>query len=288
VSKRNDDKRRKSLKNSEKENRCRDFKCFYKDKDGNVEICDEAPCLKHLNKFGIHERIIEYYIKESRWDDAYFYFKDLMSLSCINCDLEELEKIKAKSRNARVLVRPEDYPIGCRIFLFSRDLKDIKDLINHYTELDYETIGKTGKDVLSSKINEFKGKMYSNIEMLAHLVMDRRTKKVDTDYYHGQLLDLYSEARKARSEGLNVEDGVGSGLDAAFDELGVKAGLGSVRTRKLADFNDKRVGDVRADAILEKMRVEFLEEVKRLKSENKEIPEFLIQKLRELGVHGAI
>lgn len=152
-----------------------DFKCVQPEKGcfsrKDNTICVRAPCELMKERFGTHERIKEFYLENDQWDEAYYYFKDLLSISIIDCDLEELEKIKEKKGTD---LSSGEYPAGCRVFYISKELNDLRKSLKYFNGKEYEKLSKDKQDKWDSCKKRFIRKMDSVFELLSHLVKNKR------------------------------------------------------------------------------------------------------------------
>jgi hypothetical protein len=74
--------------------------------------------------------------------------------------------------------------------------------------------------------------------------VEDRSKKKKRDEYQRKLERLYETAFKAKAEGLNVEDGVGTHLEQGFEKAAQGAGL---KTKQLANANKKKIEKARKE-----------------------------------------
>lgn len=147
--------------------------CFYKNGEGTYERCVKSPCPLNLFDFGTHERIIENYLDNEDWDEAYFYFQNLLPKFSIDCNVTELEKIKKEKEN----VETKDLPPGCRVFKISEELWEVKRNLKIYKGKD--NISERGKEIYGDMKNNFKNKLHGNFEILKHLAIDKRQQMED-------------------------------------------------------------------------------------------------------------
>lgn len=153
----------------------KDKGCYYKDEKGNWTPCHESPCPLNLFKFGTHERILENYLDDEEWDNAYFYFQDLLPQFSIDCDVTKLDEIK-KSKS---VVNTEDLPPGCRVFKISDELRKIKNNLKIYQDQSKGEISIKGTKTYDFEKVNFRKKLFSNLEILKHLAIDKRIQHED-------------------------------------------------------------------------------------------------------------
>lgn len=144
--------------------------CLYENGGTDFKVCIKAPCPLNLFKFGTHERILDMYLDDENWDDAYFYFQDLLPQFSIDCDVKELEKIKKKN----IIFKTEDLPPGCRVFKLSDELRKIKNNLKIYKNLNFDEISEKGKNNYTEDKIKFRKKLFANLEILKHLAIDKR------------------------------------------------------------------------------------------------------------------
>lgn len=149
--------------------------CFYSNGDGTKHRCVKSPCPLNLFSFGTHERIIENYLDNEEWDEAYFYFQDLLPQFSIDCDVKELEEMK-KTKNE---IETKDLPPGCRVFKISEELWEIKRILKIYK--DKNDLSEKGKETYKEEQNKFKNKLHGNFEILKHLAIDKKVKMEDEE-----------------------------------------------------------------------------------------------------------
>jgi hypothetical protein len=164
----------------------------YKGKRDKLEPCVKSPCPLNLTKFGIHERIVEHYLIKQNYADVYYYFKDLLSMSYFNCDIQKLEKIREEKGH----LEPIDYPPNCRVFIFSRKLKSLRRDIAYYRNLPYNELSEEGKENYKRKIKEFQETTDSAMEVLCHLVIDKIQKEKQKEEAHRRDLERMDKLAK--------------------------------------------------------------------------------------------
>lgn len=147
--------------------------CFYPNGDGAKHRCVKSPCPLNLFNFGTHERIIEYYLDHEEWDEAYFYFQDLLPKFSIDCDTKQLEEL----RKSKDIIETRDLPPGCRVFKINEELWEIKRNLKIYQNKN--DLSETGKGIYNDEKNKFKNKLHSNFEILKHLAIDKRQQIED-------------------------------------------------------------------------------------------------------------
>ena len=217
----------------------------------NGKICPQSPCNANLYHFGTHERIMEKYLLDENWDEAYYYFQNLLPMFNFDCDVKQLEALKREEK----LDRNEDYPLGCRVFKISKDLRELKNKIKNHKKLGTSGISKAGGKRDDSDKIKFKKKLYNDFEILKHLAMDKRAKDAEKEQYHERLLELYDAAIQAHKLGLNVETGLGSALEKGFEFAAKGAGL---ETEELAELNEKRIKDAKSKKIAEEVKKQLI------------------------------
>lgn len=234
------------------------LECYYKYDNGQVVICPLAPCDLSRTRFGTHERIIDYYLDRGGYNNAYYYFQDLLSISIISCDLDKMDEIREKRANNKKL-DPVQYPLGCRVFLFSRQLKESKRIIKRKNRFDEENMSEAGKNMKNKAIREFEKKIYSSLDILKHLAIDERVKIKRENSWHKKNLDLYYEARRAHEDGFSVESGVGDVLEKGFQKAGKLSGLmdndgdSFEKTKKVAEIHRKKAEKAKKQMEIDKI-----------------------------------
>lgn len=243
-------------------------KCIKKTKNG-LEICDKSPCEENLFKFGLHERIFEYYIDNKKYDEAYFYFQDWLPMFVIECKIDDFDKIK----NGDL----KDLHPGCRIFVISRELKKVRKTLKIYKNLDDPSV-KGKVNYLNAK-KEFIDKIYSAIELLKHLSMDKKSKAAEQDANQEKLLQLYDIAiLAAKKYGIKVGDSeLGNALEKGFEKAAQGAGL---ETEKHAELNKKRTKQAKKEMAINKL----MEQMKQELAETGQISQETQEKLEGLRV----
>lgn len=158
--------------------------CFYLNGDGKRHRCTMSPCSLNLFNFGTHERIIEFYLDQEEWDEAYFYFQDLLPKFSIDCDVKTLEELRKNKED----LETKDLPPGCRVFKISEELWGIKSNLKIYK--DKTNLSEKGYSTYESEKTKFKNKLHSNLEILKHLALDKRQHLQDElrDKYYKLLL----------------------------------------------------------------------------------------------------
>jgi hypothetical protein len=149
--------------------------CFIIEKNGELIPCPQSPCPLNLEKFGTHERIIENYLEKEDYAGVHYYYKDLLSMSSFNCDLELLEDL----RKEKSVLEASDYPAACRVFYFSREMKSLRRDIKYYEKLPYEELSEEGKENYDHLRNNFREILDSALEVLSHLVIDKVQERKD-------------------------------------------------------------------------------------------------------------
>lgn len=149
--------------------------CFHNNGDGARKPCPKSPCPLNLFKFGTHERILENFLDNEEWDEAYFYFQDLLPQFSIDCDVKQLEDI----RKSKTVVNTEDLPPGCRVFKISDELRKIKNDLKIYKDQSKEEISIKGKKTYNLEKVKFRKKLFANLEILKHLAIDKRQQHDD-------------------------------------------------------------------------------------------------------------
>lgn len=149
--------------------------CFCKNGDGVYKPCVKSPCPLNLFNFGTHERILENFLDNEEWDEAYYYFQDLLPKFSIDCDVEELEKIKRE----KSVIETIDLPPGCRVFKISEELWEIKRNLKSFKGKD--GLSERGQEGYNDEKNKFKNKLHGNFEILKHLALDKKIKMEDEE-----------------------------------------------------------------------------------------------------------
>lgn len=147
--------------------------CFAKNEDGVYKPCVKSPCPLNLFNFGTHERILENFLDNEEWDEAYYYFQDLLPKFSIDCDVEALEKIKKE----KDVIETIDLPPGCRVFRISEELWETKRNLKIFK--DKKDSSERGLEVYKEEKNKFKNKLHGNFEILKHLAIDKRQHNED-------------------------------------------------------------------------------------------------------------
>lgn len=214
-------KKKKKIYLRLREDQSSDFECIRPGKGCFIrrteDICPQSPCPKNLFKFGTHERIIDYHLHNKDWSGAYYYFKDLLPQFSIDCDVNQMAKIRAKSDNE---INLEDIPPGCRVFkiadILKKRLRIIQDL-EHLDAIASEEIplSQTNQRKLSREQINFRKQLYSCLSLLQHLAIDKRekrTEKLERRKYNialtkTQMGDLQPEALDVPLN-KDVEDGI--------------------------------------------------------------------------------
>lgn len=152
--------------------------CFIRQTEN---ICPQSPCPKNLFKFGTHERIIDYHLYNRDWSGAYYYFKDLLPQFSIDCDVNQMTKLRAKSEKEIDL---EQIPPGCRVFKIADILKKRLRIIQDLEQLDAmatdeKPLSQTNQRKLSREQINFRKQLYSCLSLLQHLAIDKREKRTE-------------------------------------------------------------------------------------------------------------
>ncbi len=248
------------------------FKCFIKNTEGIIDVCNCSPCPLNIYNFGVHGRIIRTHLKLEKWEECIYYFDRLLDQLPISCDLDLLND------NSNIKNK-DDSPV-CRLFKISFKLKEILEELESYQ--DQELLEKDGtsvkrKEFYDSDKFKFKKNLTGNLELLKRLAFSKRLKRNDSKDYKQILLELYDTAIKANKMGLHVETGVGSALETGFEDAAKGAGL---KTKDLAEFNKKRVEQANKEAELNKFKNEMFVWLK----EGKDLTPEMKKKLKALGM----
>jgi hypothetical protein len=180
------------------------------------------------------------------WGDIERIFKNEKDLSEKLIILKDIVNQKSICRNQR-----------CDIFPHLSEL-DLKIDLMEYTDIEKAKV-KMGENSpafkkFSRKFNDLKvlfSKVYSEIYKIYTVTHTVRFEEgVSQDF----LLDMYDKAIKASKEGVNVETGIGTGMEQRFQELNQKAGL-----TKLQDEGDKN-----------KLRIQMMDKMSKIKREREE------------------
>jgi len=161
-----------------------DFECIrqkegcFKKQDGGYNICPQSPCVLNRYKFGTHERIVSNFVSKEEFEEAFYYFEDLLSQSSFNCEVELWYKIKKEKPDASVA----DLPIGCRVFkkvnLIKPVLEDLRTLKRQIASATKETpMSHGGLDRYESQKVKFRRELEDCLDLLKHLTIDEREKR---------------------------------------------------------------------------------------------------------------
>jgi len=179
-----------------------------------------------IDRFGIHERIVDFYLDNKNWDDTHYYLQDLLSNSFMDCDLALMESIKATKQ----VLELKDYPPGCRVFVISnlmkkqrRDIKEYEALLK--TKKADDIIADFTDDTYVKNTRQYNDYAQDILDILKHLIVDERYKSTMREREHQKHLDLYNCALRAKDQGFNVETGVGTALEQGFEKAAELSGL---------------------------------------------------------------
>lgn len=157
-------------------NECKkgDFICF--DESNEDKKCPYSPCAYNLEDFGTHQRIIETYLRQEKWDVSFYYFRNLMNKFPLNCSLEQLEPILAKRReNPDVAIDKKALPVGCLLYVEVAELTTLKnDGLYFYESREHKKISEIGLKKYKSNKLEFSNKLLENLVRLDHLVKSKK------------------------------------------------------------------------------------------------------------------
>lgn len=145
------------------------YGCFEKI-DNSIEICNAIPCSLIKYKFGLHKKVIKYYLRNNDFFPANEYLQNLIPLFLINCDSAELEY--AKNNND---ANSKKVSIGCKLFLNDFELEKLENDIIVLSNYDSEA----RKKAYINAIDDFKEKLLANLTILEHIALDNRKKDVD-------------------------------------------------------------------------------------------------------------
>ncbi len=246
------------------------FKC-YDETEQNIYhiICPKAPCPLNLFKFGQHERILDFYLDADDWDNAYFYYQDLLPLFNIDCSIEQLDQIKAAKTN----VETKDLPIGCRIFKFSDELREFRNTLKSYKKTKKEDISIAGSEIYKSTQVNFRKTLGKSLELLKHASIDKRNKKEDEDrgFEMGlKFLDKTIEA--AKKYGIDVKD-TPNIVEEGFRNAAKMAGFD--KNKEKQDRNIQKLKEAKMKALNERITQEM--------KETGDISEETKKRMQELG-----
>jgi hypothetical protein len=165
------------------------------------DLCEASPCPLNRFRFGFHKRVLFQYLKEERFEKAYFYFQDLMPRFNIRCSI----KMPLKFRKGGD--EDEKIPPGCKLFIVSNDLFK---LLNRIIETNPDD-STTSLDDYGLLVTEFKETLFGNVERLERLAID--------DRYKTRLKKLTAKAQMLNSSIITGEMKI-EGLDINLDEYG--------------------------------------------------------------------
>lgn len=203
------------------------LRCFKK-VSNEVKICPTAPCELSAERFGTHERIIDYFIKYNDWGRAYYYLQDLIQPLLFSCNVKDMEEVRKLRREGKK-IEMQDYSQGCRIFIISNRIKKLKRDLEEYERKEAlhgkENLGEKVKESYFIKQNDFVKQIDASIDILKHLVKDEQYKREQEIFYYRKLGMLYDRAIKARKAGLQVQSGIGEHLEQGFVNAAKGGGL---------------------------------------------------------------
>jgi len=264
----------KQKETKKKKTKSCDFNCL-----SGGKRCNKSPCEENKNRFGKHERIIEYFIEQKLYSDAYFYFVDLLHLFNINCDYSKLETLRAENPNTEI--ETKNLPLGCRVFKISDDLKRHKETIDRYSKLIVKkgksSLSDEGLEIYKDAKHEFINLINGNLKILAHLVMKTNHDRYEREIYHKKALEYLEksiEASKKYGIHVNPPNMIEQGFSAAIGEAGFNDNLSKKDLTR--QDNELRLKEAKKTAFIEQMRKELLE--------NGKLTEETKDKLKEYGV----
>jgi len=173
-----------------------EFDCVNKEREmdcySNGIPCYKSPCPLNMFDFGLHERIIEDYLKKEDFTNAYYYFQNLMPLFSFDCDINKLEEYKQN--------RLENPPVGCKLFMENAELRSLKNKLETLENPDSER----GKKERTKHRVQFRKTLMDNFERLKHLAISKREErrqdvlkmKYNIAITSAQIGDLKAEAVK--------------------------------------------------------------------------------------------
>ena len=253
------------------------FKCF----KGNREsiVCDLSPCEINKFKFGTHDMIIENFLQNDDLDNAYIYIQNLIPLFNFSCSVDEIDKIKREKPD----LQTRDYPIGCRIFVISREMKEHRRRIAINVSKD-GTI-KTGLctaeiDIIKENKIDLAKKISSVFELLKHASIAKRNEIEDQKFYFEKSLILLDKTIEAK-EKYNVETKQPDTVEQAVQRAKEGSGF-SNKDKEEQDFNRERLK--KADIKEKREKLTKLIQDKIIKSNGTITPEIqeLIKEIQRL------
>lgn len=138
-------------------------------------ICNFSPCILNLDEFGTHQRIIEHFLRYKKWDEAFYYFRNLMNKFPIDCDIEQMNSIIEKRMDDPNGHNKKDLPIGCRLYVEIDELSNIKnDNLYYYENLKSDQISREGQKKYDAGIKTFRHGLIGNLLRLEHLVNSKK------------------------------------------------------------------------------------------------------------------
>lgn len=208
---------------------------------GNVvKICTKAPCQLSSPRFGMHERIIDYFIDNEDWGRAYYYLQDLLQQLVFSCNVQDMKEIR-ELRRSGTDIKLKDYSQGCRVFIISNQIKELKRALEEFARKR----AMHGKDNLGEKTidkffidrGNFIKKIDASIDILKHLFKDEQYKREQEVFYYDKLGMLYDKALRAKKEGLQVQTSIGHHLEQGF----VNAAKGSGLLEQIGQQNREKI-----------------------------------------------
>jgi len=160
--------------------------CFDPSKDN--PICAFSPCPLNLDDFGTHQRIIEFYLRLKKWDEAFYYFRNLMNKFPLDCNIDQMNDILEKRlENPNANFDKKALPIGCQLYIEIDELSNLKnDNLYYYESLKEDRISKEGQKKYNSGVKSFKHGLIANLIRLEHLVNSKkeeiRKEKEEREY----------------------------------------------------------------------------------------------------------
>ena len=253
------------------------FKCF----KGNREsiVCDLSPCEINKFKFGTHDMIIENLLLNDELDKAYVYVQNLIPLFNFSCSVDEIDKIKRE----KPTLETKDYPVGCRIFVLSREMKDHRRRIALSLNRDgtvKDGICPAEIDIIKDEKHALYNKISSVFELLKHASISKRNEIEDEIFYFKKsiiLLDKTIEAKEKYNVTVKQSDAVEQAVQKAKDGSGF-----SKKDKEDQDFNIERLRKADIKEKREKLNKEIQDKI--IKSNGTITPEIkeLIKEIQKL------
>ncbi len=240
----------------------------------NEVVCQSAPCVLGKEKFGTHERIIDFYLSNRDWGPIYYYLVDLIHLFRLDCDYEKLEVLRHNNPDKEIPLK--DYPLGCRVFKISEVLKELKDTLEYYEGLiereGPENLSKQGKTLYNQAKLDFKKKVNANMKVLSHLVMKVEFDRFEKNSYFENGIRFLEKAIEAKEKyGIDIK--VPNLLEETWKEQTKGAGYDPEKEKR-REKNEKRLKEAKTKALMDKIQKKIMN--------NEKIDEELREKLKDL------